>query len=292
MEILDELFQSGILVITHRRSEMKVQVVIAGFNRCLSVTYPIINKLVIKALQDDGVKVRVDLIISRTKKQVINPRSHEIGKPEWRIPTFTKDHTCRTYNASIIDWRAKKMYSWAKSLGDPWPESNFKNLRNVVGQLKMLHIAARHIDKASDAILYLRPDLIPLDRFTISRYENRLQLASIFPYWHSWGGLNDRVALLRQEDAHIYFNRLLAAPQYLSQGQMLHAEKFMGFAMRESKVEQVMLERFTRARIGGVLQSENFEHGLTPEMLIDLGVEPGTNGNFLARSEGLEPPTF
>jgi hypothetical protein len=54
---------------------------------------------------------------------------------------------------------------------------------------------------------------------------------------------------------------------------MLHAENSMDFAMLDTKVEQVMVERFIRVHFGGVLQPEHFEHGLTPEEIINLGVK-------------------
>jgi len=167
---------------------MKIQIIIAGFNRCLSHTYPIIYKNVIEALQEDGVDLRVDLFISRTKRKLTNTRSSEVGFSEWSIPPLKKSDSLRTYNKSVIDWCSRKTYSRAKKQGDPWPESNFKSLHNVVSWLKMLEIAGQHIDKSSDAILYLRPDLVPLDRFEINRYVNLIPQVSIFPYWQSWGG--------------------------------------------------------------------------------------------------------
>jgi len=66
---------------------------------------------------------------------------------------------------------------------------------------------------------------------------------------------------------------------------MLHAEEFTEFATRGIGFEQIMVERFARTRIGGRLQSENFEVGLSDEMLNYLGVIPGTNGIPVALRE-------
>jgi len=257
---------------------MKVQVIIAGFNRCMSTTFPAIETRIIEPLRNAGCDVSVDMFIGRSRTPIINTRSNENGTGEWELPDAAMKYPFRYLDADRIERRTRRLFEKARKVGDPWPESNFKNLRNQVSMLEMLRIAGRKVDRRADAVLYVRPDLLPLDDFDIARYADLVATTVVVPYWHRFKGYNDRVALMPPKAARAHLGRIRLARSFLAKNKKLHSERFLKHVMRDFPVAEVMTERFVRARIGGVLAEENFEHRMESERLVELGVVPGTNG--------------
>ena len=256
---------------------------LVGFNRCLSVTMPVIEQRVLQPMRDAGCEVSVDVVVSRSRRRVVNTRSAESGKPEWRLPPSATRHRVRTVNARLLDLRVRPRFLAAKRVGDPWPESNFKNLRNQVSILKLQQLAAHRMDDDADLVFFIRPDLMPVDVFDIGRYLDVASEAVVVPYWHPFGGYNDRLALMPPHLARRYLGRWQLIPYYLSTGRVLHAERFLRFALRKHRVEQVMVERFNRMRVGGVELQEDFLAFLPAWKWERVGVIPGTNGDYAPR---------
>jgi hypothetical protein len=256
---------------------------LVGFNRCLSVTMPAFEDKVLQPLRDAGCDVSVDIIVSRSRRRVVNPRSGESAAAEWDLPPSARRYRTRTHSATLLDLRVWRRFRAARRVGDPWPDSNFKNLRNQVAVLKLQHMASRRIDDGVDLVLFVRPDLMPLDVFDIGRYIDIAADAVVVPYWHPFGGHNDRVALMPPQLAHRYLGRWQLIPYYLSTGRVLHAERFLRFTLRKHPVEPVMVERFNRMRVGGVELHEDFLAFLPARKWQAVGIIPGTNGDFPPR---------
>lgn len=258
---------------------------IVGFNRCLSVTLPTLEAKVIEPIIAAGHDVSVDIVVSRTRASIVNPRSEEFGHAEWDLPPEASRFRTKTLNARLLNLRVTPRFFLAKRRGDPWPESHFTNLRNLVNVLKVQHIAAQWIDDSADLIFFLRPDLMPVDTFDISRYADTAREAVVVPYWHPYRGVNDRLALMPPSIAHRYLERWQLIPHYLRKGKKLHSERFLKYVLRNVRVEPIMVERFNRMRIGGVELQEDFMQLIDPKIPANLGIIPDTNGDYLPRQE-------
>ena len=257
---------------------------LVGFNRCLSASMPAIEAKVLQPLRDAGCEVSVDILVSRSRRTVVNLRSGESGSGEWKLPPSATRYRTRTWNATLLDLRVRSRFRAALRVGDPWPESDSKNLRNQISILKLQHLTVRRIDDGADLVFFIRLDLMPLDDFDIGRYADIASDAVVVPYWHPFGGYNDRLALMPPHLARRYLGRWQLIPYYLSTGRVLHAERFLRFALRKHRVEQVMVERFNRMRVGGVEHHEDFLAYLPAWKWERVGIIPGTNGDYPPRT--------
>lgn len=105
------------------------------------------------------------------------------------------------------------------------------------------------------AVVYIRPDLQPLQPL------DALALASVqpremyLPYWGLNKGLNDRMAFGAPDAAAAYGMRLMDLRMYLAAGNQPHSEHFLSHALRIANVRvRYTSGRAVRVRAGGIGQ--------------------------------------
>ena len=82
---------------------------------------------------------------------------------------------------------------------------------------------------------------------------------SLFPNWHSFGGLNDRFVIVPREHIDRYFGRVDRLQELLAQKLPYHSERFLLEVYRGANVEKSIDATMVRIRIGGRPEQSDVE---------------------------------
>ena len=134
----------------------------------------------------------------------------------------------------------------------------YRSLHNLCFQLRSLRQVwslAESALRPGDWVLFLRPDLLYLDRIDIpvlTRMLERTGTDLAVPSWQSWGGLNDRFALCRVEAAASYAKRADHLGTMVSRFGAVHPESLLAYAVEASGLRATTMDaRAVRIRAGG-----------------------------------------
>jgi len=118
-----------------------------------------------------------------------------------------------------------------------------------------------------DTVVRLRPDLW-FHRFVPPRLA-LLNLSCVTPYWGSYGGVNDRFAIMGNEAALAYFSTLGALPELLAQGCPLHPESLISRSLElcDVHIDRTLQTEFSTLRTTGQLEWPQIEHYDTAALL-------------------------
>ncbi|MEI6407079.1 MAG: hypothetical protein WCO85_06080 [Actinomycetes bacterium] len=240
---------------------MKLSLLIAGFNRSLSHTWPGIKANVIEPLREYGIDVEIQGAISRSKNLVTNIWSKENGITEWDVPEPDYFSVLDYFEQEDIDVTIKAMSDLARTAGDPWPEvhDNFASLQNHLRFLYLIKKGYEKIPFESNTVFFMRPDLYPVDRLEVDRYFKKDSsgaiserfLGIVTPHWQQWEGLNDRVAIISRPFARIYLSRFDEIPHRVAEAFPIHSETYLKHSLRDVPVHPLLKEFFGRIRVGG-----------------------------------------
>jgi hypothetical protein len=117
-----------------------------------------------------------------------------------------------------------------------------------------------------DYYLFLRPDLLYLDPFNIPKLIQSVGGSDgiAIPAWHSFRGLNDRLAFAGAKAARDYANRLELCPTYCEKYSM-HGETFLAFTLDRARSKLCELPvRGHRVRANRLLRKEHFGVSVRP----------------------------
>lgn len=244
---------------------MSVSLLLAGFNRSLSVTWPGILSNVIEPMEEFGIEVELYGAISRSKELITNTWSKEVGYSEWEVPNPERYSALQYFDQEEIDLDMQQMYELAKSVGDPWPEvsDNFASLRNHMRLLYLLKAGYNLFPKETTAVFFLRPDLLPVDRLNVEKYFHKSSSGFItetlsgvtLPSWQHWTGLNDRVAIISRPYWRKYLCRFDDIPDRVANGYAIHSETYLKHCLRDAPVHPIMDEFFARVRVNGEMST-------------------------------------
>lgn len=134
----------------------------------------------------------------------------------------------------------------------------YASVRNLCFQLRSLgrlwSLMASEVGD-EDWVLFLRPDLLYLDRFDIPHLVAGMDAGGYemaVPRWHCWGGLNDRFALCNAYAAEAYATRGEHAAACAAQTRGLHPESLVAFAARRAGLHVGLVDlRAVRVRADG-----------------------------------------
>jgi hypothetical protein len=241
------------------------QLLYVGFNRSINHVYPSVRTNVVESCSGQGYKVKVSAVISTADKIVESNRgAREFARVQRDLPAalISDAEELILLDEESVNEEIQETFEKVKRFGDPWPETNFKSLFNLVHLLYLQKESARLIDVDSKITMYLRPDLLASDKLDLVRLEKYGVNQLITPSWHHWGYLNDRVAIAKPWVMRRYLSRWDLIFDYLSKvREPLHAEKFLSYAMKTTPTAQVITEKFSRVRANGIILEENY----TPE---------------------------
>ncbi len=194
------------------------------------------------------------LNLERSREQCkLNPDEWKLLKPNYYLVTDQNEFD-NSYDISKI-----------AEYGDGWAKDKEKygtQLPNLLRQFNSLKTVTGLIKKKYDVYIYLRPDLLYLDPITpsvIKNIANSSKSIIATPNWQLWGGMNDRFAVMNEEAALLYGNRLDNILDFCEKKGPLHSETYLKWLMKENKVKSIKLKiKAQRVRCNGIIHSEKW----------------------------------
>ena len=224
-----------------------------GINRSLSLTHNSIKTKLIDKLQAifDPRQIVISSCLNRPALgKITSPRSGEADSPEDSHPYLSEvsDFYKENNQEEFDRWFD---YQAILNFGDFFSDATLINSNNQIARGpkgSLVNIArALYALKSSYEMfpeerkkfptIFVRPDLDIIDNIDIHFYLNLLNASDdiiIVPTWHSWGGINDRLAICSGgKSSSTYANRFDAVHMYLELSQRpLHPETFLYDIMR------------------------------------------------------------
>ncbi|WP_353402575.1 hypothetical protein [Pseudophaeobacter arcticus] len=243
---------------------MKIAICFFGITRSLPYTVSSIEKNIISPSKS----------IATTKifghffdlKEISNPRSGESVTVNSNHYDLIKFDNLQTEKPDLF--LPDTSFERVKSYGDIWND-DFMSLKNLYHQLHSLkNVFAASRSFGADITLLLRPDLLYIDNFAPLLKEVTSQNKSDFAYvpsWQPFGGMNDRLAIVKGSNAgEAIANRLNITESFCQQlNEPLHAEKLLKFSLNKAGVDaRHFNQRAIRVRANGRRAKEFFGDSL------------------------------
>jgi hypothetical protein len=230
---------------------MKIALVFWGLTRSLSTTYPNIKNKILDNLNAN--KIEYDIYLhsyyfegEHTDRRT-GERNIKLDFDEYKIlkPDYYHiDNQDEIKKQIDIQKYHRFRYSYVK-----------KTVENLICALYSQMKATEMVEKSYkkyDYIWYLRPDVIFRDPLPLHWLKWINPGRFIVPAFAHCGGINDRMAVLTQEQASVYGKRFLKIEEYgkLLRGRKFSSEKFIAWVMRNYKARKVNF-LFKRLRANG-----------------------------------------
>lgn len=251
---------------------MKIALAFFGLPRATHITFPSIERQLIAPLAALG-----DLRIVHhfwRQQHVFNPRSGENDPvPESAYAPFLRFEGTLQDRPEIESDLLRRL----KAGGDAW-DDGFRSLTNCVLQLQSLLAVTEWVaGEEPDVVVFARPDLLyhePLPAREVLQALAQPDVVAL-PCWESWGGYNDRFAIAGARAYRSYGGRLLLAEHFCEHARRpLHAETLLRYALAFAGVPvRTIGFRASRVRLGGWMESEDFE-GLRTPLVRQAGTSP------------------
>lgn len=239
---------------------MRIQLLSVGFNRSVDYVADSLAQNVLNPLSYSGHDVSFDGFFSYANKRVQGNR----GAIEDFVVSDKLDKSTMALfsKTEMIDEReffddAEKIFAKAKEFGDPWPETQFKSLWNVINHLLISKAALKVVDKKADLVYAIRSDLEAVTQFDLDSIKFWLPSHLVTPIWQHYGFINDRAVIATPDLVSKYLSRVDQVTKFLGIDKSpLHAERFLSYSMKCVPNASVNNQMFRRVRAGGVRVSE------------------------------------
>lgn len=231
-----------------------------GFNRSVDYVADSLVQNVVKPLSDSGHDVSVEGFFSYANKRVQGNRG---AMEDFVVSDKLDKSTIDLFSKiAMIDEReffedAEKLFTKAKEFGDPWPETQFKSLWNVINHLLISKAALKVVDKKADLVYAIRSDLEAVTPFDLDSIKFWLPSHLVTPSWQHYGFINDRAVIATPDLVSQYLSRVDQVTKFLGIDKSpLHAERFLSYSMKHVPNASVNNQMFRRVRAGGVRVNE------------------------------------
>jgi hypothetical protein len=237
---------------------MQIEIAIIGFNRSMSKTWPLIYKNLIKPLRSKHNTLIINGVISHSFDPIVYEWSGENNFPETEVPNNDIYKNLLEFDQDDIDVQLDGLYQRLLEQKNFYSGASEKDQPAVfLNLLRYLYLQSKYMDLVhsdTDLIIFIRPDLMPIDKFYFKNYFKELK-AILTPSWDRHGGHNDRFAIIPVSLGHRYFNRFHLLTEYIKNHQELSAEQFLKWSLRECPPKEIVIERMIRIRAGGLFNS-------------------------------------
>ncbi len=248
----------------HSTELTKVVVIFYGLPRSLRWTASSINLNAIAPLRTAGIEV-VQVAHFNAPRTINNIRSAELNIPFPHPNYDLLDLECilveRQDDASIAD--LLEVFR-EHDLGAETGLSSHRNLLHALNSLKKAWKLAASFP--AHAYIFLRADLEYIDPLPVSDIISRLLIGEIdfaCPSWHSWGGLNDRVAFASSKAAAAYASRIDRIVDVVRLSEPRNSEQILAWLFDALEIRVGLFEaRALRVRADGRTQAEGFDLGI------------------------------
>jgi hypothetical protein len=254
-----------------------VHIHIVGLNRSLSTTETSIMSRVIKPLsRTPGVWVQTNIVLIRPEGAISNPLSGESGFVETQVPESLDTCPLTYLEQKDLVARAKAPAKRLLALGDVYGDAG-KSIEFALIYMAALAHSARMMKETPDVAIVLRPDVEIASRLWIRwrvlslAIKTRAQQPEIqAPAWGSFGGVNDRFAVMSGRLAERYLGRVENVDAWVSLGRPFDPEKFLAFSLEGLKIKKSIYTPMFRIRIGGRLETADRSFFETPAVISRL----------------------
>jgi hypothetical protein len=238
---------------------MQIEIAIIGFNRSMSFTWPMILRNVIEPLKSKEIDVIINGVISSSKEYIESERNNERGFGETNVPDAERYAKLIELDQAEVDTAIDELFQefLKKKLFHPGLQDSQKELA-LLNLLRYLYLQSKYcdlIDEATDLVVFIRPDLLPIDKFYYRKYLEKSE-SILLPSWGTHSGYNDRFAIIPAFLARKYLNRFTLLPEYSEMNDELHSERFLKWSLQGVPSEEIVVERMPRVRIGGFLATD------------------------------------
>jgi hypothetical protein len=238
---------------------MQIEIAIIGFNRSMSKTWPLIQNNLIKPLASQQHKLILNGVISHSKEFISYERTGENHFAETEIPDSDSYENLIEFDQKEIDLELEDLFQefQSRELFNPIIRESQQPaaLLNLLRYLYLQTIYIDLVDEQTELIIFIRPDLMPIDKFYFKKYlKNTKEITT--PKWGHYEGHNDRFAIVPYFLAEQYFNRFYLLHEYAKTHKNLHAERFLKWTLREIPPSEQIFERMLRVRVGGFVATE------------------------------------
>lgn len=256
---------------------INVAVHIVGLNRSLSVTARSLHSRVIQPLTLlPGFRVFPDLVLIRPNGPIINRLSGEAGPVESEIPPELSAFPVAFLDQDALAEVAQKLTQKLLSPGDVYGDRG-KSIENSLIYMQALNYCAANCGFQSDVTIVLRPDIrlggsiwvVPRVLWLALRARLRKPLVLV-PAWGSFGGFNDRFAMMSGQLSDLYLRRFDKIPSWLEEGRPFDPESFLAFALSSASVRRAVYAPMFRIRIAGRLEVADLDFFQLPPFVARL----------------------
>ena len=221
-------------------------------------------------------RVQTKIVLIRPEGVISNPLSGESGFVETDVP-----ETLRTFPVTFLEQkdlaaRSKAPAKRLLALGDVYGDRG-KSIEFALIYMSALAHSARMMKETPDVAIVLRPDVEIASRLWIRwrvlslAIKTRAQQPEIqAPAWGSFGGVNDRFAVMSGELAERYLGRVENVDAWVRIGEPFDPEKFLAFSLEGSKIKKSIYTPMYRVRIGGRLEKADLSFFETPAAIARL----------------------
>lgn len=245
----------------------RVAICFYGLNRSLRHTIAAIQARVFQPLYDACVEVDT-FFHTWTLKTLQDSHNGErdltLGGP-WEMARAFRDTLCRyaVGDQDLFDVRSN-LSAW-RQLDHRYKGPNFRNMARQLESLRQVtQLWKLEADVRSDgtdyyrAVLYIRPDLLILDKIDVNQLLKLQPGTFLTPYWHQFSGLNDRLVAGTQSVARAFGERSKFLWHY-AQHKFIRSESYLKWIMLEKyKFEMDILEmRAQRVRTTGQIANND-----------------------------------
>ena len=257
----------GLLANLDGNKKVRVFLLLLGLNRSLSYTSESIVRELVRPLErSKSTKFMAQLfLIQPAERFISNAWSREEGPLEAEIPESLRGVFAAILEQSELERRVLPVASELSSIADTWSDKGQSILNSLVF-LQALSVARQSIPSDADVVIFARPDTriergLRVVRHVRSCEESRIRKTpkSLFPSWHSFGGLNDRFAIVPREHIDRYFRRVDRLPELLAQDLPYHSERFLFSSYRGASYDESIETTMVRIRIGGRPEQSDVE---------------------------------
>jgi hypothetical protein len=256
---------------------ISVHIHIVGLNRSLSTTEASIVSRVISPLSaTPGVWVQTNIVLIRPEGAISNPLSGESGFVETQVPESLATWPVTYLEQKDLATRSKAPAKRLLALGDVYGDGG-KSIEFALIYMAALAHSARMMSETPDVTIVLRPDVKIAGRLSIRwrvlslAIKARARQPEIqAPAWGSFGGVNDRFAVMSGELAEHYMGRVENVDAWVRIGKPFDPEKFLAFSLEGSKITKNIYAPMFRIRIGGRLETADRSFFETPAVIARL----------------------
>jgi len=234
---------------------MKIAIGFFGITRSLKYTITSINEKIFDILKKHNIEYDIflhtyhvtDYKNIRTKELIndnyIDNEEYKLLNPNY-VQIDDQNNIKKLINLPL--YRTKQ---------DPW-DTNYNSVDNfLLGQFSKF-VLTRMIGRTQinyDYILFMRPDCLYLDDFSIKFFKLINNNSIVIPNFHCFGpyNMNDRFAITNMKTYKIYgevFTQLFN----ISKKQPLHSETILGQIIKQNKIHLIRVKfNFSRVRFDG-----------------------------------------